>query len=90
MAFTVAIDDRNKTTNAYLVAARVSGIPHSFLVGKDGRIIWHGSPLDPELLDIVPNILSGKYDIDGCDTGTQIANGHLSAFPGHLHGLSAR
>ncbi len=63
MSYTVAIDDRDKTTKAYLVAAGIQGIPHSFLVGKDGLIIWHGSPLDPELMDIVPNILSGKYNV---------------------------
>jgi len=72
MSYTVAIDDLDKTTKAYLVAAGIQGIPHSFLVGKDGRIIWHGSPLDPELMEIVPNILSGKYDVDAAIKDKQL------------------
>ncbi len=64
MSYSVAIDDLGKTTKAYLVAAGIQGIPHSFLVGKDGRIIWHGSPLDPELMVIVPEIISGKYNVE--------------------------
>ncbi len=44
MQYTVAVDDKKRTTKAYLVAAGARGIPHAFIV-KDGKIAWHGHPL---------------------------------------------
>jgi thiol-disulfide isomerase/thioredoxin len=34
------------TSQRYLEAAQVGGIPHAFIVGKDGKIAWHGHPMD--------------------------------------------
>ena len=63
MAYTVAIDDGGRTTDAYMTSAGAIGIPHAFLVSKDGRIVWQGSPLDPELDTVVSKVLAGKYDV---------------------------
>jgi thiol-disulfide isomerase/thioredoxin len=52
MDYTVAVDDNRKTTDGYLKAYGVNGIPHAFIVDRDGRIAWHGHPmsgLDKEL-----------------------------------------
>jgi thiol-disulfide isomerase/thioredoxin len=46
MGYTVALDDDGATGKAFLDAAGAEGIPHSFLVGKDGKIAWHGHPMD--------------------------------------------
>jgi peroxiredoxin len=46
MDYLVAIDDRDKTFGTYMRAFGVDGIPHAFVVGKDGRIAWHGHPMD--------------------------------------------
>lgn len=27
---------------------RVSGIPHAFVLDKDGQIAWHGHPMEPQ------------------------------------------
>ncbi len=62
MTYRVALDDRDQTTNAYLVAAGALGIPHAFLIGKDGRIAWQGSPLDPQLETVIEGLVSGSYD----------------------------
>jgi len=39
--FPVALDDRRKTSKAY----GIRWIPHTFLIGADGKIIWDGNPL---------------------------------------------
>lgn len=63
MAYSVAMDDGGKTTDAYMTSAGAIGIPHAFLVGKDGRIVWQGSPLNPELDSVVTKVLAGKFDV---------------------------
>jgi thiol-disulfide isomerase/thioredoxin len=45
MQYTVAVDKENKTSEAYMEAAGVNGIPHSFIV-KDGKVAWHGHPME--------------------------------------------
>ena len=46
MEYVVGIDDGMKSNQAYLEAAGAEGIPHAFIVGKDGKIAWHGHPMD--------------------------------------------
>ncbi|MBL9129324.1 MAG: redoxin domain-containing protein [Verrucomicrobiales bacterium] len=63
MTYVVAADDARKTSAAYMEAFGVNGIPHAFVVDKQGRIAWHGHPmagLDEALADIV----AGQYDIE--------------------------
>lgn len=45
MDYTVALDNDRKTGEAYMKAAGIEGIPHAFLV-KQGKIVWHGHPLE--------------------------------------------
>jgi thiol-disulfide isomerase/thioredoxin len=45
MGYRVAIDDGGKTNAAYMEAALEEGIPHAFIIGKDGKIAWHGHPM---------------------------------------------
>ncbi len=62
MSYTVAWDDGQKTTEAYMRAAKQNGIPCAFLVDGNGRIAYIGHPgsID-KTLDLV---VSGKHDID--------------------------
>jgi len=46
MSYTVALDDGEATSSAWMDAAGVNGIPHAFVIGKDGKLAWHGHPLD--------------------------------------------
>ena len=63
MDYTVAVDRDMATTNAYLSAAGVIGIPHAFIVGRDGRVLWQGSPLDPSLDEVLGQMVAGTYDV---------------------------
>ncbi|MBI5686519.1 MAG: redoxin family protein [Verrucomicrobia bacterium] len=62
MGYAVAVDKERKTVAAYLEAFGVSGIPHAFIVDKEGRIIWQGHPM-ADLEVALTQILDGKYDI---------------------------
>ncbi len=63
MAYTVAYEDRtNKPTfDAYMTAFDQRGIPHAFVIGKDGKIIWHDHPM--RLDDTLDKIVAGKFDL---------------------------
>ncbi len=68
MDYVVAVDDARATSTAYMEAFGVNGIPHAFIVDKQGRIAWHGHPmngLDKALEDIV----AGRYDIESAKRG---------------------
>jgi thiol-disulfide isomerase/thioredoxin len=46
MAYRVAVDKENKTTQGYMQKYRIPGIPHAFIVDRAGKIAWHGHPMD--------------------------------------------
>jgi thiol-disulfide isomerase/thioredoxin len=45
MEYTVAVDNHRKTFAGYMGAYGINGIPHAFIVDKEGRIAWHGHPM---------------------------------------------
>jgi hypothetical protein len=45
MDYTVAVDRNGKTSEGYLRAYGINGIPHAFIVDKEGRLAWHGHPM---------------------------------------------
>lgn len=62
MDYIVAMDDRSATTNAYM-GSDVVGIPQAYVVGRDGKVAWAGSPLDPGLDKVLREVIDGKYDL---------------------------
>lgn len=62
MSYTVAIDDNGATSKAYLPNEMV-GIPYAYLVGRDGRVVWEGSPLDPVLDKVITDMVAGTFDV---------------------------
>lgn len=61
MEYRVGADDNGKTWNQWLDPQ--NGIPYAFLLGRDGRIVWQGSPLEPSLAEIIPAVIDGSYDL---------------------------
>ncbi len=66
MGYTIACDRAQQTTMAYMRAFGQGGIPHAFVIDKQGRIIWHANPLNPpdgieQVLDLV---LADKFGVD--------------------------
>jgi thiol-disulfide isomerase/thioredoxin len=68
MEYTVAFDDGGKTNQAYMRAARQSGIPTAFVVDQEGRIAWIGHPMDG-LDDVVDRIVSAGFDASKASRG---------------------
>ena len=60
----VAIDDQGATAHAYCAAIGINFRPYSFIVARDGTIAWHGHPQQPELVQYVEQLLSGKYNLE--------------------------
>lgn len=62
MDYTVAVDREQQTSQDYLTPFEVQGIPHAFVVGRDGRILWEGHPM-MNLDKAIEEILTGRYDL---------------------------
>lgn len=62
MNYSVAIDD-GRTSREYLMAAGAMGIPHAFVINKQRKIVWQGSPLDPALDSVLAGVIAGTYDL---------------------------
>jgi len=59
--YSIAVDDEHKTTSSYMVAYGQSRFPYAFIVGKDGKVLWHG-PL-AGLDQALDEITAGRYDL---------------------------
>jgi peroxiredoxin len=59
--YNVGIDDKDQTSDAYMEG--VEGIPHAFVIDKQGKIVWSGHPM-AELDDVIQQLLGGSYDVE--------------------------
>lgn len=62
--YRVAHDDQYQTTLKYLAAAGVKFVPHAFVIGREGRIAWHGTP-DQRIDAVIETVIAGDFDIEG-------------------------
>jgi len=60
--YTVAADRRGATFSAYMGGFGLEGIPHTFIIDRQGRIAWHGSPFSG-LATVVQSVLDGTYSL---------------------------
>lgn len=63
MDYTVAIDDNRETSKGYMEAFDQNGIPHSFIVDLEGRVVWHGHPM-AGLDEALAEVVAGKFDLN--------------------------
>lgn len=61
--FTVAVDAAGATSFAYMDAFGVRGVPHTFVLDKQRRIVWHGQEVSG-LEDVIKGVLEGTYDFE--------------------------
>jgi len=47
MDYRVALDSAGTASANYMSAYGIRGIPHAFVIGKDGKVGYHGHPMDP-------------------------------------------
>ncbi len=62
MEYVVACDKDQKTSAAYMEAYGQGGIPTAFVVGKNGKVLWFGHPMDG-LDKVIEDVVNGKYDV---------------------------
>ncbi len=64
MPYYVGADEEMGTQVVWL--KDVPGIPHAYIVNRDGVIVWAGNPLDPEadMDGVLKKVLAGKYDVE--------------------------
>ncbi|HNQ21622.1 MAG TPA: TlpA disulfide reductase family protein [Phycisphaerae bacterium] len=79
LGYAIGFERDGATSRAYMDAAGAEGIPHAFLIGRDGRIAWQGSPLDPVFDQVVEQVLAGTFDI-ARSRREQEARPHIQAF----------
>lgn len=60
--YSVGVDRDEKTTKAWQKAAKKEAIPTSFIVDRNGKIVWIGSPLDEFFYSIVQLTVLDRYD----------------------------
>ena len=61
MDYTVAVDTGRQVSKGYMTAFNVRGIPHAFVVGKDGNLLWHGHPMD-NLDGVLDKVVAPDFD----------------------------
>ena len=62
MNYTVAIDRNNATSDGYMKRYEQNGIPHAFVIDKEGRVAWHGHPMSG-LERVLDQIATGSFDL---------------------------
>jgi|ERR1017187_685970 hypothetical protein len=61
--FSVAADDDGgRTVVNYMKGFKLVSLPRAFVVGKDGKVLWHGHPLRDGMGQVVDEITSGRYN----------------------------
>ena len=64
MNYRVVIDDDGKTAAGYMEAYGARGIPHAFIVNREGHVVWQGHPLsesfDPTLERVIKQGMTVK------------------------------
>lgn len=59
--YAIAADDGRRTSQDYMKPVRQRAVPHAFVVGKDGKLLWHSHPLDG-LVEALEDITAGRYN----------------------------
>lgn len=63
IGYRIAADNNRKTDLAYRGKRRIQQVPYAFLIGKEGKLIWHGHPMSG-LDAVIEGVLKGTYDIE--------------------------
>ena len=63
MDYAVGIDERDTAYKAYMEPFDQDGLPHAFIIDKEGRLVWQGHPMG-SLDKAVEEVLSGKFNLE--------------------------
>ena len=60
--YPIASDRDGSSRREWLGAAELKNLPQAFIVGRGGKILWIGNPLDSTFDGMVRKAMSGRYD----------------------------
>jgi thiol-disulfide isomerase/thioredoxin len=63
MDYAVGIDERDKAFGTYMTPFDQQGIPHAFIIDKEGHLVWHGHPM-AGLDKALEELTSGKFNLE--------------------------
>jgi len=63
MDYRVVVDSSKRTFNLWMKAYGESGIPHAFVVGTNGLVLWHDHPMSG-LDQALERITQGTFDLE--------------------------
>ena len=79
MNYHVAADAaNNRIADAWMKASGISGIPTSFIIGKDGKIAWIGNPATG-LDEALAKVVAGNFDVAAARATRDKQNGPMQA-----------
>lgn len=88
MDYTVVVDKFSSTDRAWLKSAGENGIPTAFVVDRQGKIQFIGSPFDEDFDTVIDLVVRGRYDaklmeqarphLKAADTARKVKNWQLA------------
>jgi thiol-disulfide isomerase/thioredoxin len=57
ISYRIGPDPEWKTGERYMDAVEASQLPYAFIIDREGRVAWHGDPLEPDFDGAVVNAL---------------------------------
>lgn len=64
MNYAVVVDtDKRDTYDAYMRAVGAPGIPHAFLIDREGRLVWYGVPAGKEIDPLIDRLAGTDYTL---------------------------
>jgi len=61
--YAIGADTGRQTTLNYMMPVGRRGVPYTFVVGKDGKLLWHGHPREG-LAEALEQITAGRYNAE--------------------------
>jgi len=63
MDYAIAIDEKDRVFKTYMTPFDQEGIPHAFIIDKEGMLVWHGHPVG-SLDKALEEVVSGKFNLE--------------------------
>ncbi len=62
ISYTIAWDQTDAMSRDYMMAVGATGIPYTFIVGKDGKLAWHGYSATPDFGRVLDELAAETFD----------------------------
>lgn len=76
--YTVAVDNLRNTNAAYMQAVGAQGIPHAFVITRDGQLAWHGHPAQMD--GVLEKVVAGTFDIAKAKKAAELRSAVFRSF----------